>query len=67
MTMVDVTHWTSDTPIEAGWYWYKDATRGTSMLRIDDHGRVDSHGDFDRNLAKDLVGDWWIPRIKVFV
>jgi hypothetical protein len=35
------------------------------MLRIDYHGLVDSHGEFDGIPATDLVGDWWTPQIKV--
>jgi len=35
------------------------------MLRIDDHGLVDSPGEFDGIQATDLVGDWWTPQIKV--
>jgi len=35
------------------------------MLRIGDHGLVDSHGEFDGIPAIDLVGDWLTPQIKV--
>jgi len=35
------------------------------MLRIDDHGLVDSHGEFDGIQASKLAGDWWTPQIKV--
>jgi hypothetical protein len=35
------------------------------MVRIDDHGLVDSPGEFDGIQAADLVGDWWTPQIKV--
>ena len=34
------------------------------MLRIDEHGVVDSLGEFDCIQATDLVGDWWTPQIK---
>ncbi len=34
------------------------------MLRIDDHGLVDSHGELNGTQATDLVGDWYAPRIK---
>jgi hypothetical protein len=34
------------------------------MLRIDEHGVVDSPEQFDCTRATDLVGDWWTPRIK---
>ena len=35
------------------------------MLRIDDHGLVDSLGEFEGTQATDLAGDWWTPQIKV--
>jgi hypothetical protein len=35
------------------------------MLRIDDHGLVDSPEEFDGTMATDLIGDWWTPQIKV--
>jgi hypothetical protein len=35
------------------------------MVRINDHGLVDSHGESDGIPATDLVGDWWTPQIKV--
>jgi hypothetical protein len=35
------------------------------MLRIDDHGLVDSHGEFDGIPAAKLAGDWWTPQIQV--
>ena len=35
------------------------------MVRINDHGLVNSHGEFDGIPAADLVGDWWKPQIKV--
>ena len=35
------------------------------MLRIDDHGLVDSHGKFDGIQAAKLAGDWWTPQIQV--
>ena len=34
------------------------------MLRIDEHGVVDSPEQFDSTRAINLVGDWWTPRIK---
>jgi hypothetical protein len=34
------------------------------MLRIDDHGLVDSHGEFNGTQATKLVGDWYTPKIK---
>jgi hypothetical protein len=33
------------------------------MLRIDDHGLVDSHGEFNGTQAVDLNGDWYTPQI----
>ena len=65
--MVGHPHWTSDTPINTGWYWYKDRLHPTMMLRIDEHNIVDSHGEFDGTQATDLVGDWWSARIKAAV
>ncbi len=65
MTNVHSTHWTSDTPIDPGWYWYRARSHRALMVRIDDHGLVDSHGEFDGIPATDLVGDWWTPQIKV--
>ncbi len=65
MTNVHSTHWTSDTPIDPGWYWYRARSHRALMLRIDDHGLVDSQGEFDGIPATDLVGDWWTPQIKV--
>jgi hypothetical protein len=35
------------------------------MVRIDDHGLVESPGEFDGIPATDLVGYWWTPQIKV--
>jgi len=61
---VKSTHWTSDTPIDPGWYWYRARSRRAVMLRIDEHGVVDSRGAFDSSQAGDLVGDWWTPRIR---
>ncbi len=63
-TNVNTAHWTSDTPIEPGWYWYRARSHRALMLRIDDHGLVDSHGEFNGTQATDLVGDWYIPQIK---
>ena len=34
------------------------------MLRIDEHGVVDSRGEFGGIQATDLVGDWLTPQIK---
>jgi hypothetical protein len=34
------------------------------MLRIDNHGLVDSCGEFNGTQATDLVGDWYTPQIK---
>ena len=65
MRDVNLTNWTSDTPIDPGWYWYKARSHRTQMLRIDDHGLVDSPGEFDDIPAADLVGDWWTPQIKL--
>ena len=67
MTMADYPHWTSDTPIDKGWYWYRDRLHPAMMLRLDEHRIVDSHGEFDGTLATDLAGDWWSARIKAFV
>ncbi len=58
-------HWTSDTPIKPGWYWYKEQSHRALMLRIDDHGLIDSPGEFDGIPAIDFVGDWWSAQIKV--
>ncbi len=65
MTNVHSTHWTSDTPIDPGWNWYKARSHRALMVRIDDHGLVDSPGELDGIQAADLVGDWWTPQIKV--
>jgi hypothetical protein len=35
------------------------------MLRIDEHGFVDSLGEFDGIPAAKLAGDWWTSQIKV--
>jgi len=35
------------------------------MLRIDDHGLIDSPGEFGGIPAIDFVGDWWSAQIKV--
>jgi hypothetical protein len=61
---VNTTHWTSDPPNDPGWYWYKAKPYRALMLRIDDHGLVNSHGDFDGIPAADLIGDWYTPQIK---
>jgi len=63
--MVSSTHWTSYTPIEPGWYWYRAPSSRALRVRIDDHGNVDSPGEFDSIQATDLVGDWWTPQIKI--
>ncbi len=65
MANVISTHWKSDAPIEPGWYWYRARSHGALMLRINDHGFVDSPEEFDGFQATDLVGDWWTPKIKV--
>jgi len=62
---VNTTHWTSDTPIKPGWYWYRAKSHPALMLRIDGHGLVDSHGEFGGTQATDLIGDWYRPQIKV--
>jgi len=62
---VNTTHWTSDTPINPGWYWYRAKSHPALMLRIDGHGLVDSHGEFGGTQATDLLGDWYRPQIKV--
>jgi len=36
------------------------------MLRIDDHGLIDSPGEFDGIPAIDFVGDWWSAQIKAY-
>ena len=59
------THWKSDAPIKPGWYWYRARSHGALMLRINEHGLVDSPEEFDGVQATDLVGDWWTPQIKV--
>ena len=58
------THWTSDTPSDAGWYWYRARSDRAILLRIDEDGVVDSPEQFDRSRAADLVGDWLASRIK---
>ena len=65
MRDVNSTHWTCDTPIDPGWYWYRARSHRAQMLRIDDHGLVDSPEEFDRIQATELNGDWWTPQIKV--
>jgi len=67
LRIVNYPHWTSDTPIDAGWYWYRDRLHPAMMIRIDVHSVVDSQGEFDGTQATDLVGDWWSARIKAFV
>ena len=64
LSNVNHTHWTSDTPIEPGWYWYREQSYRAIMLRIDDHGFVDSPREFDGIQSNDLVGDWWAAQIK---
>ncbi len=63
--MANSTHWTAETPIQPGWYWYRARAHRALMLRIDEHGLVDSPGEFDDIQATNLVGDWWTPQIKV--
>jgi len=53
-------HWTSDTPVDTGWYWYRDQLHP-------EHNVVDSHGEFDGTPAARLVGVWWSAQIKAFV
>jgi len=65
MTNGHSTHWTSDAPIDPGWYWFRARSHRASMVRIDDHGLVDSPGEFDNIPATDLLGGWWAPQIKV--
>ena len=62
--MVTSTHWTSDTPIDPGWYWYRARSHRALMVRIDDHGLVDSPGEFDSIQATNLVGYWYTRQIK---
>ena len=62
---VNTTHWTSDTPLNPGWYWYRAKSHRALMLRIDVHGLVDSQGEFGGTQATDLIGDWYTPQIKV--
>ncbi len=59
------THWTSDTPIEPGWYWFRARSYRALMVRIDDHGLVDLPEEFKGIQAADLVGDWWTSQIKM--
>ena len=65
--MVDPPRWTSVTPIDRGWYWYRDRLHRPMMLRIDERSIVDSPGEFDNLQAAVLVGDWWSARIKASV
>jgi len=65
--MVDYPHWTADTPVDTGWYWYRDRSHPAMMLRIDENRVVDSQGEFDGTQATDLAGDWWSAQIKAFV
>ena len=37
------------------------------MLRLDEHGVINSPSEFDDVLAADLVGDWWSAQIKACV
>ena len=60
-------HWTSNTPVEPGWYWYRAPSHTAEMLRIDEHSVIDSAGEFADVQAADLVGDWWSAQIKAFV
>ena len=63
--MVRSTHWTPDTPIDPGWYWYRARSHRALMLRIGENGLVDLPEELDGTLASDLVGDWWAAQIKV--
>jgi hypothetical protein len=60
-------HWTSNTPIDPGWYWYRAPSYPAKMLRIDEHSVIDSAGAFADRQATDLDGDWWSAQIKAFV
>ncbi|MFT5419175.1 MAG: hypothetical protein ACI915_005536 [Gammaproteobacteria bacterium] len=37
------------------------------MLRLDEHGVINSPAEFDDIRAADLVGDWWSAQIKACV
>lgn len=65
--MMDSPHWTSDIPVDTGWYWYRDRLHRAMMIRIDEHSVVDSRGEFDGIRAAELGGDWWSAQIKAFV
>ena len=65
--MLNSPHWSSDTPIDAGWYWYIAPSHRATMLRIDERSVIDSVGEFADFQAVDLVGDWWSAPIKAFV
>jgi hypothetical protein len=65
--MMNNAHWTQETPMSTGWYWYKDRSHRPVMLRIDENSVVDSKGEFVGIQAVDLVGDWWSAQIKTFV
>ena len=63
--MVSSTHWTSDTPIEPGWYWFRARSHRALMVRIDDRGLINSPEKLEGTQAAKLAGDWWTPQIKV--
>ena len=65
--MENAPHWTPATPVDTGWYWYRDRSHRPLMLRIDENCIVDSQGEFDGIQAVDLAGDWWSAQIKTFV
>ncbi|MDA0992532.1 MAG: hypothetical protein O3A13_02735 [Proteobacteria bacterium] len=65
--MLKSPHWTSETPNNPGWYWYRAPSHRAAMLRIDEHSVIDSAGEFADFQAVDLVGDWWSAQIKAFV
>jgi hypothetical protein len=65
--MVAYPRWTSVAPTDPGWYWHRDGLRGAMMLRLDEHGVINSPAEFDDIRAADLVGDWWSARIKACV
>ena len=64
LLMLHSPHWTSDTPIDPGWYWYRAPSHRATMLRIDEHCVIDSTGEFAGIQAEDLDGAWWSAQIK---
>ena len=67
LLMLDSPHWTSNTPVDPGWYWYRAPSHRATMLRIDECSVIDSTGEFADFQAINLDGDWWSAPIKVFV